>query len=75
MFCIRKGNNEINRLHEISLRIVNNYHESTSEELLSHNQNIHGLVTEIFEVANDLPVRDFKDLIGFKDKYTLHISR
>ena len=74
MFCIRKGDNEINRLHERSLRIVNNDCERTCEELLSHNQNIHRLANDIFEVPNDLSVGDFKDLFGFKDKYTLYIS-
>ena len=54
MFCSRKSNNKINRLHERSLRIVNNDYGNTYEELLSqsncfsvHGQNIHRLVTEI----------------------------
>ena len=37
IFCRRKSNNKINRLHERSLRIVNNDHESIYEEVLSHN--------------------------------------
>ena len=80
MFCSRKSNNKINRQHERSLRIVNNNFESTYEELLSHNncysihdQNIHRLTTEIYKVANDLSVGEFRNLFDFKDKYTLHI--
>ena len=80
MFCSWKSNNKINRLHERPLRIVNNVYESTCEKLLSRNncfsvhyQNIHGLATEIYKVANDLSVGDFKNLFDFKNKYTVHI--
>ena len=80
MFCSRKSNNSINRLHKRSLRIVNNDYESIYEELLSHNncfsihdQSIHQLAAEIYKVANDLSVGDFKNLFDFKDKYTIHI--
>ena len=37
MFCSRKSNNKISRFHEKSLRIVNNNHESTNEDIFSHN--------------------------------------
>ena len=64
MFCSQKSSNKINRLHETSLRIVNNDYESTYEELLSHNncfsihdQNIHYLAAEIYKAANDLSGR------------------
>ena len=80
MFCSRMSNSKINRLHEKALRIVYNDYQSTYEELLSHDnsfsihdQNIHCLATEIYKVANDLSVGDFKNLFDFKDKYTLHI--
>ena len=80
MFCSRKSNSKIKRLHERALRIVYNDYERTYEELFSrdnsfsiHDQNIHCLATEIYKVANDLSVRDFKNLFDFKDKYTLHI--
>ena len=36
IFCSRKSNNKINRLHERSLGIFNNDYESTYEELLSN---------------------------------------
>ena len=80
MFCSRKSNNSINRLHKRSLRIVNNDYESIYEELLSHNncfsihdQSIHQLAAEIYKVANDLSVGDFKNWFDYKDKYTVHI--
>ena len=38
-----------------------------------HDQNIHPLATEIYKVANDLSVGDFKDFFDFKDQYALHI--
>ena len=31
------------------------------------------MATEIYKVANDLSVRDFKNLFDFKDNYTLYI--
>ena len=39
-----------------------------------HDQNINRLATEIYKVANDLSVGDFKNLFDFKDQYTLHVS-
>ena len=70
MFCSWKSNNKINRLHERSLRIVDNDYESTYEELLVnndyfsiHDQNIHCLATKIYKIANDLSVGDLKNLI------------
>ena len=55
------------------LRIVNNDYESRYKERLARSncfsiqdQNIHRLATEIREVANDLSVRDLKNM--FKDK-------
>ena len=31
------------------------------------------MATEIYKVANDLSVGDFKNLFDFKNKYTVHI--
>ena len=80
MYCSRKSNNKIIRLHKRSLRIVNIDYKSTYEELLSHNncfyihdQNIHRLAAAIYKVSDDLSVRDFKNLLDFKDQYTLYI--
>ena len=81
IFYRRRSNNKINRLHERSLKIVNNDYESTYEELLSHNncfsihdQNIYRLATIIYRVADDLSVGDFKNVFDFKGQYTLHIT-
>ena len=80
MFCSRKSNDKINRLHERSLRIVYNDFESSYEELLSksnsysiHDQNIHRLAIEIYKVANGLSTGDFANLFNFKDQYAIHI--
>ena len=66
-FCSRKSNSKINRLHERSLRIVHNDYSSSFDELLLrdnslpvHYQNIHRLAIEIYKVANNLSVGDFK---------------
>ena len=32
------------------------------------------MVTEIYKVANNLSVGDYKNLFDFKDQYTLHTS-
>ena len=80
MFCSRKSNDKINRLHERSLRIVYNDYESSFEELLSrcntfsiHDQNIHRLAIEIYKIANGLSTREIENLFDFKDQYTIHI--
>ena len=80
MFCSRKSNDKINRLHERSLRIVNNDFESWYEELLSkcnsfsiHGQKIHHLAIEIYKVANGLSAEEFENLFDFKDQCTIHI--
>ena len=80
MFCSQKSNDKINRLHERSLRTVNNNFESSYQELLSkcnsfsfHDQNIHRLAIEIYKVANVLSVGEFENLLDFKNQYTIHI--
>ena len=80
MFCSRKSNDKINRLHERSLRIVYKDFDSSYEELLSrcdsftiHEQNIHCLAIEIYKVANGLSTGEFKNLFNFKDQYNLHV--
>ena len=80
MFCSRKSNDKINRLHERSLRIVTNDFKSSYQELLTscnsfsiHYQNIHRLAIEIYKVANDVSVGEFKNLFNFKDQYTIHV--
>ena len=50
IFSSRKSNDEINRLHEISLRIVNNDYKKTYEELLFHNMTVFLFMTRIYTV-------------------------
>ena len=80
MFCSRKSNNKISRLNERSLRIVYNNYSSSFDELLSrdysmpfHYQNIHCLAIEIYKVANNLSVSDFKELFAFKDQFSIFV--
>ena len=61
MFHNRKLNNQINRIHEIALRIVYQDHNSTFDELLAkdgsfnvHDHNLQKLLIEIFKVKKKL---------------------
>ena len=57
MFCSRTSNNLINKVHERTLRVILNDHESDFETLLqnnndvcSHHRNIQTLLIEIFKI-------------------------
>ena len=57
MFCSRKANNKINKLHERSLRLCNNNYTSTYNDLLNefnihtiHTRNLHKLMLEIYKI-------------------------
>ena len=61
MFCNRKLNKHINRIHERAIRIVYQDHNSTFEELLAkdgsfkiHDRNLQRLLIEIFKVKMKL---------------------
>ena len=61
MFCRRRLNNRINRIHEMSLRVVYNDYNSTFTELLDrdgsyiiHERNIQTFAIEIYKVINGL---------------------
>ena len=78
MFCSRKSNSKINRLHERSLKIIYIDHSSSFDEILSKDhsmpvqyQNIHRLAIEIYKEANNLSVGDFKELFAFKDLFSI----
>ena len=74
-------NTTLNKLEENSAIALTwfetNYMKLNSDKchlLVSiHYQNIHRLAAEIYKVANDLSVREFKNLFNFKDRYTVHI--
>ena len=59
MFSLGKANNLINRLHEISIRIVRSDNESKFENLLEKNKeitihpsNLQLLMTEVYKIIN-----------------------
>ena len=61
MFCSRKSNNRINRIHERAMRIAHDDYESTFEQLLimnktiaSHKKNLQYLAIEIYKTFNGL---------------------
>ena len=69
MFHSRKQNNVINRIHERALRIVYKDHNSTFQELLNkdnsvsiHHRNLQKLVTEMYNVKNNLSPSIMKDV-------------
>ena len=61
MFCSRRSNSLVNNVHERTLRIVYDDHNSSYSELLMtknertiHQQNVNVLIKEIFKFENDL---------------------
>ena len=61
MFCSRKSNSRINRIHERAMRIAHYDYESTLEQLLiknktitSRKKNLQYLAIEIYKTFNDL---------------------
>ena len=69
MFCSRKANNKINKLHERALRIVYQDDISNFEELLKkynsfsiHHQNILTLATEMYKAHYGLSENSFYDI-------------
>ena len=61
MFCSRKLNNRIDKIHERALRAVYNDHRSSFDELLLrdnsvtiHVRNLQALAIEIYKVVNDI---------------------
>ena len=72
MFHNRTLNNKINRLHERTLRLVYNDHESSFEELLIidnsltiHERNIQRLAVEMYMVENNLTPVFVKSILYF----------
>ena len=61
MFCSRKLNTRINRIHERALRIAYNDYTSSFEQLLIkdnsstiHKRNLRALATEMYKISHDL---------------------
>ena len=62
MFCSRRTNNMINKLHERALRLVLNDRVSDfgallrkSNDISCHYRNIQMLMTELYKIKNELP--------------------
>ena len=73
MFCSRKMNRKINRLHERALRLVYDDYTSSFNDLLKkdnsisiHHRNIHFVAIEMFKVKNDLSPSFMKDIFDQK---------
>ena len=63
MFCSRKLNNKINRLHERALRVAYSDYVSSFEELLIkdgtctiHQRNLKVLALEMYKIAHEKPL-------------------
>ena len=73
MYCHRKSNNLINRIHERALRIAYNGYISDFETLLKkddsvtiHQRNIQALTIEIYKTLNDLTPIFMKEIFSIK---------
>ena len=74
MFCSRKCNNRINKIHERALRTVYNDHISSFEVLLLkdnsvtiHVRNLQALAIEIYKVVNDISPEIMKQVFPIKE--------
>ena len=67
MFCGRNLNNQINCLHERSLRIVYNDYESSFQELFELDNSVSILAIELFQVKNGLSNRIMSELFDFRN--------
>ena len=70
MFCSRKLNNKINRLHERALRIAYADYVSSFEELLIkdgsvtiHQRNLKVLATEMYKIAHGISPKVMHSLV------------
>ena len=73
MYCQRKSNNLINRIHERALRIADNDYVSNFNQLLEkddsvtiHHRNIQALATEIYKTLNNLNPVFMKEVFSLK---------
>ena len=80
MYCQRRSNNLINRIHERALRIAYNDYTSDFESLLQkdnsvtiHERNIQGLTLEVYKTMHDLNPVFMKEI--FSPKQHRHNTR
>ena len=75
MFCQRRSNNLINKIHERALRIAYNDYDSDYETLLQkadaviiHQRNIHVLAIEVYNTLNDLNPPFMKEIFCLRQQ-------
>ena len=71
MFCSRKANGKINKLHERALRIVYDDLASSFEELLEkdnsfniHHQNVQRVALEMYKIIHGLSEGSFNEILN-----------
>ena len=76
MYCQRKSNNSINRIHERALRIAYNDYESDFKTLLqndntvtNHERNIQTLTLEIYKTLNNLNPTFMNEIFYLKEQH------
>ena len=69
MFCSRRANNRINKLHEQALRLVYDDYETSFSDLLAidgsftiHQTNIQTLLLQMYKIKHNLSENCLKDL-------------
>ena len=74
MFCNKTSNNQINKIHKRSLRLVYEMQDANFEDLLLkdnswnvHESNIHTLLIEIYKSINNLSPPIMKDFFDLKN--------
>ena len=75
MYCQRKSNNSINKIHERALRIAYNDYTSDFKTLLEndntvtiHQRNIQALTSEIYKTLNNLNPTFMKEIFYLKEQ-------
>ena len=81
MFCSRKINNRINRIHERALRLAYNDYSITFENLLEkegslsiHHRNVHRLANEMFKVYKGTGPKIYMDNFITKENMSLRFN-
>ena len=74
MFCNKTSNNQINKIHKRSLRLIYEMQDANFEDLLLkdnswsvHESNIHTLLIEIYKSINNLSPPIMKDFFDLKN--------
>ena len=78
MFCNKTSNNQINKIHKRSLRLIYEMQDANFEDLLLkdnswsvHESNIHTLLIEIYKSINNLSPPIMKNFFDLFEKYSI----